>query len=148
MEKDIKELLIVSLEKVHKSIEAAIDSIINTAGFDPFKVYTLREQEPYDALTIRFSRAVEVCLKFFRTYETYLYGESSDTIRDRLLKMEKIGLINNVDLWINMRDVRNRVVHDYLPEEINKTYNLITSIYCKELENLKKKVSELELDKK
>ena len=146
MEKDIKELLIVSLEKVHKSIEAAIDSIINASGFDPFKVYTLREQEPYDALTIRFSRAVEVCLKFFRTYEVYLFGESSDTIRDRLLKMEKIGLISNVDLWINMRDVRNRVVHDYLPEEIIKTYNFITSLYCKELESLNNKVSDLKFD--
>jgi len=146
MEKDIKDLLIVSLEKVNKSIEAAIDSIINAAGFDPFKVYTLREQEPYDALTIRFSRAVEVCLKFFRTYEVYLFGESSDTIRDRLLKMEKIGFISNVDLWINMRDVRNRVVHDYLPEEIKKTYNFITSLYCKELESLNNKVSDLKFD--
>ena len=57
--------------------------------------------------------------------------------------MEKLDLISNTDLWLDMRDVRNRVVHDYLPEEIRKTFDLIISVYFIELFELKKKVSVL-----
>ncbi|MBI5324148.1 MAG: nucleotidyltransferase substrate binding protein [Ignavibacteriae bacterium] len=148
MEKDIKALLLVSLEKVKKSIDSTLEAIKSVSGFDPMKKNTLKEEEPYDALTMRFTRAVEVCLKFFRTYELYTSRVASDTIRDRLLNMEKFDFISNTELWLDMRDVRNRVVHDYLPDEVKKTFDLIINEYAKELDKLKKKVSELKIDEK
>ena len=41
-----------------------------------------------------------------------------ETFRDLLLRMEKVGLISGLATWIGLRDLRNRVVHDYLPEEL------------------------------
>ena len=64
--------------------------------------------EPYDAMSDRFIRAVEVSLKLFRTYERYLFIESSDAIRDLLNRMATVDLITSTQLWVAMRDVRNR----------------------------------------
>ena len=32
--------------------------------------------------------------------------------------MEKVGLIGDLATWIGLRNLRNRVVHDYLPDEL------------------------------
>ncbi len=40
-----------------------------------------------------------------------------------------------------MRDVRNRIVHGYLPEEIKDIYDSIMGTFGKELLSLKEKTS-------
>lgn len=82
------------------------------------KKYTADELEPYDALSDRFIRIVEISIKFFRTYEYYLQAEQSQSFRHGLHQMEKLGLISNIDIWLDMRDIRNKIVHDYVPEKI------------------------------
>jgi len=49
----------------------------------------------------------------------------SETFRDLLLRMEKVGLISDLSTWIALRDLRNRVVHDYLPDELASLYAAI-----------------------
>ncbi|RLB06949.1 MAG: hypothetical protein DRG59_07115 [Deltaproteobacteria bacterium] len=87
-------------------------------------------------------RAVEMGLKYFRSLEKYFYGENSDTLRDLLNRMEKLGFITSTDLWMEMREVRNRIVHDYLPEQIKALYDSIMYEYSKELLNLKDHLKE------
>lgn len=108
---DALELLAASLEKV--------------VLFDPSSSYTPAEREPYDALSDRFMRSVEVCIRFFRSYERYMFAENSDTLRDLLLRMEKLSLVDSTVQWVEMRDLRNRIVHDYLPEKMSEMYSLI-----------------------
>jgi uncharacterized protein YutE (UPF0331/DUF86 family) len=103
-------------------VKASLDSL---AAYQPDRVYSPKEREPYDALCDRFIRAVEISIRFFRSYERYLFAEISDTLRDLLNRMEKVGVITAVELWLRMRDVRNRIVHDYLPEEIKDLYDSI-----------------------
>ncbi|MGH6634871.1 MAG: hypothetical protein ACRED0_01600 [Gammaproteobacteria bacterium] len=43
-----------------------------------------------------------------------------------------------------MRDLRNRVVHDYLPEQLKELYDLITGRLGQELMSLGQRVSALE----
>lgn len=49
----------------------------------------------------------------------------SQTFRDLLLRMEKIGLISDLATWIGLRDLRNRVVYDCLPDELAALYAAI-----------------------
>jgi hypothetical protein len=72
-------------------------------------------------------------LKFFRTYEKIQFAEESDTLRDMLNRAEKVGLISSVELWFRMRDVRNRIVHDYLPEKVKEMYDDIMGDFGNEL---------------
>ena len=44
-----------------------------------------------------------------------------------------------------MRDVRNRIVHDYLPEDIERIYKSITGEFGKEILRLKEKMENTDL---
>jgi len=105
------------------AIELVEASLRKLAPYDANRVYLADEAEPYDALSDRFVRAVEVGLKFFRSYERLLFAEESDTLRDRLNRMEKIHVVSSAEIWFQLRDVRNRIVHDYLPSDIKQIYD-------------------------
>ena len=64
--------------------------------------------------------------------------KNSDTLRDLLNRMARLDLISSITLWMQIRDVRNRIVHDYLPQDIQDLYDTIITIFGKELLNLKK----------
>jgi len=68
-----------------------------------------------------------------------MFGEDSDTLRDILNRMAKLELILSTELWLRMRDVRNRIVHDYLPEDIAEIYCVVTGDFGNELLALKNK---------
>ena len=121
-------------------LQAALDLVFASAdayeAFDASRTYAPKEREPYDALSDRFLRAFESSLKFFRTWERVREASASDTFRDLLLRMEKIGLIRDVATWISLRDLRNRVVHDYLPDELASLYAAIIGEAVPELRRL------------
>ena len=39
--------------------------------------------------------------------------------------MEKLRLVGSASLWLEMRNIRNRIVHDYLPEQTAQMFDLI-----------------------
>jgi hypothetical protein len=141
---DIQQLTIAA-QKYRKAFQLLNASINKVLEFDVNKAYTADELEPFDALSDRFIRIVEVAIKFFRTYEYYLQAQQSQTLRDGLHQMEKIGLISNIDIWLDMRDVRNRIVHDYIPEKIAEMYLLIRTYFYQELKQLNNKINALNI---
>ncbi|MCK4422897.1 MAG: nucleotidyltransferase substrate binding protein [Candidatus Omnitrophica bacterium] len=143
---DSKKIYEIAQKKVLEAIFLVESSLSDISPYNPEQSYTAKELEPYDALSDRFVRAVEISLKFFRTYEMYLYGENSETIRDLLNRMEKTELIESTYLWMEMRDIRNRIVHDYLPEQIKKIYDLIIDKFGKELSLLRSKISDIHFE--
>ncbi len=137
MSKDQRFITEKALKDAINAISLVEASLSDMAPFDARKNYTPKQREPYDALSDRFIRSVEISIKFFRCYEKLMYGENSDTLRDVLNKMEKLNLVSSVMLWMRMRDVRNRIVHDYLPEVIEEIYRSITGEFATELSNLR-----------
>ena len=126
MTKDFAVLTEKARTKAVDAINLLQASLAGYRAFDPAIEYSAVEREPYDAMCDRYIRAVEAAIKFFRSLELYLYAEPSETLRDLLNKMHKAGIVTSVGLWIEMRDARNRVVHDYLPEQLKELYDLIT----------------------
>lgn len=120
-------------------------SLRKLVPYDDAHVYSAEESEPYDALSDRFIRAVESSLKFFRSYERLQFAEESDTLRDLLNRMEKLGLASSVELWFNMRDVRNRIVHDYLPGEIKQMYDDMLGPFAVELVTCAEQANRLQI---
>jgi len=137
-----EDVLALNKEKLLKTIVLIEASLKKLRPYETNKIYSPEELEPYDAVSGRFIRAVEMGLKYFRSLEKYFYGENSDTLRDLLNRMEKLGFITSTDLWMEMREVRNRIVHDYLPEQIKALYDSIMYEYSKELLNLKDHLKE------
>ena len=145
MKENFKILFEASKAKSLSAIELVEASLIEIKPFDKNKKYSPKELEPYDALSDRFIRAVETCIKFFKTYKYYLFTVASDTYRDLLLKMEKLDIISAIELWIVMRDIRNRIVHDYLPHQIKNIFDLIMTEFKDELLQLNQKIKSIEL---
>ena len=126
-------LLSASQDKLAAALEMLFASVDAYVPFDPARRYTPKEREPYDALTDRYLRAFESSLKFFRTLERFREAAPSESFRDLLLRMEKYGVITGAPLWIEMRDTRNRIAHEYLPEELAKIYADIVGPSANEL---------------
>lgn len=121
----VEPLLVDSQAKLRAALELVFASAAGYLPFDPDRIYSPREREPFDALSDRFLRAFESSLKFFRTWEWVREANASETFRDLLLRMEKLGLISDLATWIGLRDLRNRVFHDYLPGELAELYAAI-----------------------
>jgi hypothetical protein len=115
-------ILNASKDKLAAALEILFASVDAYVRFDPARRYTPKEREPYDALTDRYLRAFESSLKFFRTLERFREVAPSESFRDLLQRMEKYRVITAASLWIEMRDTRNRVAHEYLPQELAKIY--------------------------
>ncbi|CAK0767838.1 conserved hypothetical protein [Gammaproteobacteria bacterium] len=128
-------------KKVIFAIALVARSVEKLELYDINKIHTIDEIEPYDALCDRFIRAVEVCIKYFRTYEYIFFVVQSDSLRDVLNIMEKTGLITNTPIWLDMRDIRNRIVHDYSPEQIKSMYDRIMNDFFVELKYFEKKIT-------
>lgn len=135
-----KSLLKFSVQKAFASIALVEASMKRCKNFKFRKHLSPKELEPFDALINRFTRAVEVSIKCFRSIERFEFGENSDTLRDLLNRMEKMRLISSTALWIEIRDVRNRIIHEYLPEKVKSIYDDVTGKMAGELIQLKKKL--------
>ncbi|WP_301102647.1 nucleotidyltransferase substrate binding protein [Propionivibrio sp.] len=105
--------------------------------FDLLRSYTAEELEPYDALCDRYLRAVEMAIRYFRTVERARLALNSESYRDLLGNATKWRLVADVDLWFRMRDLRNRIAHDYLPEHLLRIYEAISSEFGPELLRLR-----------
>ncbi len=138
---ELAALLRQSAEKLQRAIRLLDASVRRVSVYDEGRTYTAEELEPYDALVSRFERAVEIALnKFFRAVELFEGETPSETIRDRLNRMEKLSFAASVDVWMRMRDVRNRISHDYLPGQVRQIYEDIRIEFTPELRRLSDRV--------
>lgn len=116
-----------------RTIDLVAASIGDYQPFDPAVSYTPKALYPYDALADRFIRAVECGLRYFRSQELAEFAEQSDTKRTLLNRMEKLGLVSSANLWLAMRNVRNRIVSHYLPEQAAQMLEEISGGHGNEL---------------
>ena len=122
-------------DKAKKALELYLHSARRVSSFDLNVLKTPEDLEPYDALAERFERAVEITLNpLLKSIELAETGASSETIRDKLNLAAKLNLIDDVDLWLEMRAVSNRIAHDYLPERIQTVQDLLRTRYREEIE--------------
>jgi nucleotidyltransferase substrate binding protein (TIGR01987 family) len=108
-------------------------SLLRYRPFNPAQQYSPEQREPWDALCDRYLRAVEMAIRMFRTMERSQLALNSESFRDLLGNMAKWGIIVDEDLWFRMRDLRNRIAHDYLPHQLGEIYALIHDHYGPEL---------------
>ena len=130
--------LLVAATKRYADSAALLDaSLRRYRPFDTARAYTPEELEPYDAMCDRYLRVVEMAIRYFRTLERSRLALNSESYRDLLGNIAKWGLIEDVDLWFRMRDLRNRIAHDYLPEQLRRIYEAISGEFGPEVLRLR-----------
>ena len=141
-----KELVLKSFSDLERAVFLLKSSLDAYKPYDPSKEYSPEEMEYYDSLSFRFEKAVELALSFFKSLEIYLFGEQSDTLRTRLLRLQKAGYVDDVDFWISARILRNKIAHAYLPEELKDIYDNIVKLgkeIIEKVQSIKAKLNEL-----
>ncbi len=141
MNEDLVALAENNRQKALKALQLVAASLSEFHPYQPGSNYSPKALEPYDALSNRFVRAIECALRYFRSLELAEFAEQSDTTRTLLNRMEKLSLISSTDLWLNMRNIRNRIVHDYLPEQTAQMFAEISDTYGPELAKLQNRLS-------
>lgn len=70
--------------------------------------------ERYEALTARFARLQDLLIHPFRAIARIeIEDERAERVPDLLALMEKRGIVRDASAWRAMREVRNRIAHDY-----------------------------------
>ena len=80
--------------------------------------YNFEELESFDSLTSKFNRTSDIFTqKVLRTTWMLLHEPFAPYI-DMVNKGEKMFLIKSADQMIEIRDLRNQIAHEYIPEAI------------------------------
>lgn len=98
-----KHLIFDEFKDLKKVVNLLHASVKKFKPYKTKKIYTPDELEYYDSLSFRFKKAVELMLIFFKSQEFYTQAKTSDTLRDRLLMMQKIGLVDDIVFWLQAR---------------------------------------------
>lgn len=106
-----QKLLQDSVATLNKSVEKAQSIGRKTE-------YTFEEMETFDSLTSKFSRTSDIFLqKIIRALWELLHEDRMPLI-DVLNRAEKLQIIHSADTMLEIRDIRNQIAHEYIPEAI------------------------------
>ena len=101
----------------------------------------LDEFEAWEAFSSRFARTTDIFLsKYIRLLILEKDPGFRGEMRDLLDKAEKINLVSSADQWMQIRELRNKIAHEYTKEDLLKTLSSIlqfTPFVLSELKGLK-----------
>lgn len=120
------EQLYLILQKELKILGDAVDvleySFNKCSRIGLKQAYQPEELESFESFTGRFARLSDILIqKIFRLVDE-IDLETQGTVRDRINRAEKKGLINSSDTFVEIRMVRNDIAHEYLPEAIQEIF--------------------------
>lgn len=117
-----KKLLKQNIEYLQRQLKWLIRSyeLCKTIGLK--SVYSESEFDNFETLSGRFARTIDFLVrKVFRSIDD-LEFEPQGTLIDTVNNALKRNLIPDINLFNNMRDLRNEIVHEYLEEELASTF--------------------------
>ena len=132
------ELLKTEWELLDASIETLLHSVEKCTKIGVKSVYTFEEQESFDSLTSKFGRSSDIFTqKVIRTTWLLLHEPFVPFI-DMINICVKMGILHSTDELIRIRDTRNQITHEYIPEALRElvpeviemTQQLVENINC------------------
>lgn len=95
--------------------------------------------EPWEAFTSRFARCTDIFLsKYVRLLILDLDPGFRGEMRDFLDKAEKAGFIERADAWMKIRELRNKIAHEYTKEDLVQTLKEVKGFSAFVLNELQK----------
>ena len=99
--------------------------------------FSFEELESIDSLTSKFSRTSDIYLQKVLRSIWMLLREDTVPLIDLLNRAEKLMIIASAEELLQMRDIRNQIAHEYLPEavpELAKEVVVMTTLLQKNIE--------------
>ena len=98
--------------------------------------YTFEELESFDSLTSKFNRTSDLFTqKVLRTVWMLLHEPFAPFI-DMMNNGEKMKILQSADQLIEIRDLRNQIAHEYLPDAIRELVPEVIELSANLIENI------------
>jgi len=95
--------------------------------------YSFEELESFDSLTSKFNRTSDIFTQKVLRSVWILLHEPFAPFIDMMNNCEKMGILSSADQMIEIRDLRNQIAHEYLPDAIRdlvpETLELSASLF-------------------
>ncbi|MEK7720824.1 MAG: hypothetical protein AAB359_00380 [Elusimicrobiota bacterium] len=122
MTKELLRLLKLEIAALETAAESLAYSHRKCVKTGIKKDYTQAELESFEAFTSRFARVSDILIqKVFRLIDK-IELEDEGTVRDRINRAEKKGLIPSAGIFAEMRILRNDIPHEYQSENLKAIY--------------------------
>ena len=110
-------LLQKQLQQMHKA-SAGLDWSLQRCLPLATQQLSAEDEEKFETLTARFARMSDILIqKIFRLMDE-IDLESPGTVRDRINRAEKKGLIESARDFVVIRELRNAIAHEYEEEAL------------------------------
>jgi hypothetical protein len=122
------------LQKALQHLQYSYNKILNLSE----QVASLDDEslEIWESFAARFSRVTEIFLsQYLRSLVLLDDPGFSGSLRDFLNQGEKLGIISDVQAWMNIRELRNITAHDYSEDDLSNFFSLLKQ-ECPRLLNL------------
>ena len=139
-DQQLQELLQAEWKLLHASVETLLMSVEKCRKIGVKDEYSFEEQESFDSLTSKFSRASDLFTQKVIRTSWLLLHESFVPFIDMMNICVKMNMLHSTDEMIGIRDMRNQIAHEYIPDalmelvpEVNQmTQQLVENInYCR-----------------
>lgn len=98
------------------------------------KSYTENELDNFETLSGRFARSIDFLVrKVFRSLDDVEF-EPQGTLIDTVNNAHKRNLIDNMNIFNSIRDLRNEIVHEYLEENLIQNFDELLELTPKLIE--------------
>ena len=135
--KELQILLLTHWDVLQRSLKSLQQSTNKTRQFLQQSQFSFEELESIDSLTSKFSRTSDIYLQKVLRSIWMLLREDTVPLIDLLNRAEKLMIIVSAEELLQMRDIRNQIAHEYLPEvvpELAKEVVVITTLLQKNIE--------------
>lgn len=103
------------LESAVKTLQLSIEKC---RAIGQKETYTFEELESFDSLTSKFNRTSDLFTQKVLRTSWMLLHEPYVPFIDMVNKAEKMQMLYSADAIIEIRDLRNQIAHEYIPEAI------------------------------
>ena len=135
--KELKILLLAHWDVLQRSLKSLQQSRDKTHQLLQQSEFSFEELESIDSLTSKFSRTSDIYLQKVLRSIWMLLREDTVPLIDLLNRAEKLMIIVSAEELLQMRDIRNQIAHEYLPEavpELAKEVVVMTTLLQKNIE--------------
>jgi len=132
----IIELLQSEWELLQASVETLELSVRKCQAIGIKDSYSFEELESFDSLTSKFNRTSDIFTqKVLRSIWILLHEPFAPYI-DMINKNEKMMILRSADEMIEIRDLRNQIAHEYIPEAIRDLVPEVIELTSRLIENI------------
>lgn len=114
--------------RLYQRALANLEESLESCRAVPEREFSSNDKILVEALTGRFSRASDLLLQKLLVTIDRLELEERGSVIDRIHKAEKRGLVDSADDLKLVRELRNRIVHEYVVDEPHLFLNEIRTL--------------------